>query len=198
MNVMKKGHIKGIDRMVKLLKIVIICVLSFSMTGCSLYTNIYKDYADKFIDRSEKRHPFSWVGMQKDKMLVEFTEEQEKKILEAFNVVIPENEEEAYVYSFYFSKYEDYLNYILEIDGVKDYDAFFKANAGRVKENGLDGKSENELMKYYHPMTEYYISYLEVFYADPYAQTDEDKEMNDTLKSLYNEIKESKRVWESF
>lgn len=169
------------------LLVFIICVLLVGATGWSVYTYLKNAYTN---DPSVKRHLISDMRYHEDRMLIEFNEEQENIILEAFNVVIPENEEEAYVYSFYFSEDDDHIKYILEIDGVKDYDAFFQANTGRIKENGLLGKSWNEIGKTYLPMTAYYITYYESFYAKTNLQGDEEKEMLSVLSSLYDELKE--------
>ncbi|MCH5195752.1 MAG: hypothetical protein J1F28_03505 [Oscillospiraceae bacterium] len=183
---MKAEHIvKVINRMVSnLLKVAIICVLLVGVSGCSA------DISTK--DTPTKRHLFSYMQWNEEKMLVGFNEEQENRILEAFNVVIPENEEEAYVYSFYFSEDDDHLNFTLEIDGVKDYNAFFQANSGRIKENGLSGKSSNEIFKRYLPMESYYVTYDESFYSKTKLQSDEDKEMISILSTLYDELKEEK------
>ncbi|MCH5203175.1 MAG: hypothetical protein J1F03_00425 [Oscillospiraceae bacterium] len=170
-----------------LLNVFILCVFVFSVSGCSAYTYLKDKYTN---DSSSKRHLSSSMRWNEDKMLFGFNKEQKNRILEAFNVVIPENEEEAYVYSFYFSEENDYLKFILEIDGVKDYDAFFQANSGRVKENGLLGKSMNEVLDPYPSMTAYYITYEEFFYSEAKLQTDEDKEMIFALSALYNELKE--------
>lgn len=82
------------------------------------------------------------------------------------------------------------MDFVLEIDGVKDYEAFFAANTLRIKENGMKGKSWNEIHDCYPP--EYYLTYFESFYSNPDYQSDEDKEMISALKSLYDEIYESK------
>ena len=182
MNGVKAENIvKGIGN---LLRVTIICVLLVGITGCSV--NTYNE------DTSTKRHLFSYMRWGEEKMLVGFTEEQEKRILEAFKVVIPENEDDAYVYSFYFSDDDDHLNFTLEIDGVKDYDAFFQANSGRVKENGLSGKSSNEIFKRYLPIESYYVTYDESFYSEAKLQSDEEKKMISVLSTLYNELKEEK------
>ena len=183
---MQTEHIvKNINRIASnLLKVAIICVLLVGVSGCSVGT-----YSN---DTSSKRHLFSYMQWNEEKMLVGFNEEQENRILEAFNVVIPENEGEAYVYSFYFSEDNDHLNFTLEIDGVKDYNAFFQANSGRIKENGLSGKSSNEIFKRYLPMETYYVTYDESFYSKTKLQSDEDKEMLSVLSALYDELKEEK------
>ena len=186
MNVMKNEHIvKDINNMTgNLLKVFILCVLLVSVTGCSVNTSAN--------DTPTKQHLFSYMRWNEEKILVGFSEEQEKRILEAFNVVIPENEKEAYVYSFYFSEDNDHMNFTLEIDGVKDYDAFFQANSGRVKENGLSGKSSNEIFKRYSPIESYYVTYDESFYSEAKLQSDEEKEMISVLSALYNELKKKK------
>lgn len=147
------------------------------------------------------KHLLQWAAT--DKMLIDFTDEEEKKILNCFNVVIPELEENAHVHSFYFDEEITKgshvqpemisMNFVLEIDGVKDYEAFFSANAARIDDNGIKGKSWNEILNLYPPEYEYYLTYFESFkfYSD--CQSDqEEEEMAVALKSLYNEIYESK------
>ena len=153
------------------------------------YFYVYTYIKDRLTDTSVKRHLFSDMRYHEDKMLIGFNEEQENRILEAFNVVIPKNDEDAYVYSFYFTKENKRMKFILEIDGVKDYDAFFQANTGRIKENGLLGKSWNEIGNTYLPMEAYYVTYYESFSYENNFLSDEDKEMMSALSALYDELK---------
>lgn len=193
---MRKGNILNsgkTDNAVKLISHLLICfilcALLLSATGC--YVEAYlrnEDVKDKLTEVYEN-HKLHLSYRDKNKMLVGFNEEQEKMILEAFNVVIPENEEEAYVYSFYFTEENEHLKFILEIDGVKDYDAFFLANSGRVKENGLLGKSMNEVLNPYPSVTAYYITYNEFFSYENNFLSDEDKEMMSVFSTLYDELK---------
>lgn len=155
-----------------------VCVVGF--VGCS--NQIQPQ------NRSAPKHLLKWAVT--DEMLTDFTDEEEKSILEAFNVVIPENED-AHVHSFYFSENDrnstsSHFDFILEIEGVKDYEFFFGANTTRISENGLSGKSWNEIVEDYPP--EYYVTYFETFSTDPKAQAEEHKQMISALKPLYEEL----------
>lgn len=165
------------------LVVIILLTIVANVTGCSVYQN---HDTPLHINRYESKY-----------ILTDFTKEEENSILNAFNVVIPEEEDKAYVYSFYFaekksnnSEYGD-LTFVLEIDGVVDYKAFFEANTARIGENGIYGTSLNELLEYYPP--EYYITYLEHFYSNPAAQSEEHKEMISELKKCYNSILENRK-----
>ena len=179
----------------KLLSIFSVFTLSlfvlFNIGGCTVKNS--SEYT------SAPKHLLQWAAT--DRMLLDFTDEEEKKILECFKVVIPESEENAYVHSFYFDEEVTKgsqvqpemlrMHFVLEIDGVKDYEAFFSANEARIDENGIYGKSWNQIDDLYPP--EYYLTYFESFnfYSD--YQSDEDTEkMAVALKSLYNEICERK------
>ena len=186
---MNNGKTGNAAKLISHLLMGFLCALLFGVTGCYVETYLRnEDVKDKLTEIYEN-HKLHLSHRDKKNLLVGFTEEQENRLLEAFNVVIPESEEEAYVYSFYYSQDSDYLIYILEIDGVKDYDAFFQANSGRVKENGLSGKSMNEILDPYPSMTAYYVTYEEFFYSETSLQTDEEKEMLSVLSALYDELK---------
>lgn len=198
MNGMKMKHIiEAICPMVgnKSLRVFHIFTLSlfvlFNVGGCMEKNSL--NYT------STPKHLIQWAAT--DRMLLDFSNEEEKKILECFKVVIPEDEESAHVHSFYFDEEitkgsqvqpeKIRMHFVLEIDGVKDYEAFFSANTARIDENGIKGKSWNQIHDLYPP--EYYLTYFESFnfYSD--YQTDEDMEkMAVALKSLYNEICERK------
>lgn len=163
----------------------------FNICGCKVKNSL--EYT------STSKHLLQWAAT--DRMLLEFTDEEEKKILECFNVVIPESEESAHVHSFYFDEEITKgsqvqpeiirMNFVLEIDGVNDREAFFSANAARIDDNGIKGKSWNEILDLYPP--EYYLTYFESFNFYSNYQSDEDMEkMAIALKSLYNEICERK------
>lgn len=166
-------------------------VLSICFAGCSIYSSIENPTKAS----SEPKHVLSWLS-RKD-LLTDFTDDEEKSILEAFNVVIPENEN-AYVYSLCFYEENDYptqsdgyINFILEIGGVEDYEAFFEANTSRIKENGLAGISYNELFEEYPP--KYYITYWEMFSSNPKWRPEEDKEMASALETLWEELSEARK-----
>lgn len=163
----------------------------FNIGGCTVKNS--SEYT------SAPEHLLPWAAT--DRMLLDFTDEEEKKILECFKVVIPESEGSAYVHSFYFDEETTKgsqvqpettrMRFVLEIDGVKDCEAFFSANAARIDENGMYGKSWNQIHDLYPP--EYYLTYCESFNIYSDHQSDEDTEkMAVALKSLYNEICERK------
>ncbi len=178
----------------KLLRVFPIFTLLFILSnigGCTVRNSL--EYA------STPKHLLQWAAT--DRMLLDFTDEEEKKILECFKVIIPESEENAYVHSFYFDEETTKgsqvqpeiirMRFVLEIDGVKDYEAFFSANASRMDDNGIKGKSWNQIHNLYPP--EYYLTYFEsVNFCSDY-QSDEDMEKTAVaLKSLYNQICERK------
>lgn len=124
----------------------------------------------------------------------DFTEDEEKRLLEAFNVCIPENEENACVLNF--CKYErngsseqseGYLVFMIEIDGVEDYKAFFEENSSRVWEKGFYSGSLNENFGYYSP--KYFITYYEKFSLNPQELSEEEKESIAELTGVYEGIK---------
>lgn len=62
--------------------------------------------------------------------LRDLTVEEQKEVLDAFDLIIPENEKNAYVYSFSCSGGGDerLLSCMVEIGGVEDYEGFYAAN----------------------------------------------------------------------
>ena len=197
MSVMKIKHVIWAifvmlgNKLLSVFSIFTLLFILFNIVGCTV-----KKSSE---DNSAPEHLLQWAAT--DRMLLDFTDEEEKNILECFKVVIPESEESAYVHSFYFDEEitrgaqaqpeMTRMRFVLEIDGVKDYEAFFSANAARIAENGMHGKSWNQIHELYPP--EYYLTYCEnfVFYSD-YQSKEDTEEMAVALKSLYNEIYERK------
>lgn len=137
-------------------------------------------------DNSGLRH---CVTVPKD-ALTSFSPEDEQKLFEVFNIVVPENEIEVYVQSFS-RRYDDFLGYTqevfyaIEIGGVRDYEAFYAANTGRIGENGLEGKAMNQILD---NGSNYYISYVEYFVDDPRLLKEDNKQEK---FDKYNEIYEN-------
>ena len=132
-------------------------------------------------------------------LLSDFTEDEEKRLLEAFNVCIPENEENARVLNFckcernsYSEQSEGYLVFIIEIDGVEDYKAFFEENSSRVGEKGFYSGSLNENFGYYPP--KYFITYYERFSLNPQELSEKEKESIAELTGVYEGIKGERSV----
>lgn len=94
-------------------------------------------------------------------IISEFTPDEQRDILNAFDVVIPANETNARLVSFMRGdRYEKITSYIIEIDGISDYDAFFAANSGRAL-----GQSVNE-SDTRDSGIKYYITYHEQIVND--------------------------------
>lgn len=118
--------------------------------------------------------------------------EEQGKILELFNVKIPENEKDAFLRSFGYREHssdDNAMLFMIEIDKVLDYEGFFAYNKGRVKENGLDGLSLNEYNGRDYTEEEsklgtaYYITYTELIY-----NFDEEAEAAQKLKEIFDEM----------
>lgn len=118
--------------------------------------------------------------------------EKQEKILELFNVKIPENEKDAFLRSFGYREHssdDNAMLFMIEIDKVLDYEGFFAYNKGRVKENGLDGLSLNEYNGRDYTEEEsklgtaYYITYTELIY-----NFDEEAEAAQKLKEIFDEM----------
>lgn len=123
--------------------------------------------------------------------LTSFSEDDEQKLFEVFDIVVPENETEVYVQTFA-RRYDDFLGYTqevfftIELGGVKDYEAFYAANTGRIGENGLEGKSMNQVLNY---GSDYYIAYVEHFVDDPrILKEDNDQERFDKYNDAYESM----------
>lgn len=93
-----------------------------------------------------------------ENMLCDFSSEEQAEILDAFGITFPDNEENAYVYSFSY-RYginadgpdPRVVSYAVEIGGVADYEAFYAANSQL--------KSFNETTKNFRTDRHYYIVY---------------------------------------
>lgn len=123
--------------------------------------------------------------------LTSFSAEDEQKLFEVFNIIVPENETEVYVQSFsrrigdYLGTYHQ-IHFTIELGGVKDYEAFYAANTGRIGENGLEGKAMNQLLDY---GSDCYIAYCELFFDDPqFLEEDNNQAEYDSFNNLYESM----------
>lgn len=151
----------------------------------------------------------------------DFSDEKESRILEAFEVVFPENESDAYIHAFV-REYDvrdgaaDGVYFWLEIGGVKDYDAFFKANEGRVKKTVIEptddpdteeneaetgepeiiyeNRSMNEEQSFVEGMTtgEYFITYGLYCSLKEDVAYPETYEFMQKLNAVYSDIEKSR------
>lgn len=138
-------------------------------------------------NNGELRH---CVTVPKD-ALTSFSPEDERKLFTVFNIVVPEDETEVYVRSFS-RRVSDYVGshheiyFTIEIGGVKDYEAFYAANTGRIDENGLKGKSMNQILDY---GSDYYIAYTELFFDNPrFLEEDDNQAVFDSFNNLYESL----------
>lgn len=108
-------------------------------------------------------------------MLSELTDEEQAEILDVFGLVIPGNEEKAYVYSFSYGEVNDRLfSYTIEIAEVEDYEGFYLANSQK--------KSFNETTSNFRTDKSYYIVYKDS------VDTLMEKNQHEKYSNLYNKI----------
>ena len=117
-----------------------------------------------------------------------FTAEQTQEIFDAYDITVPENEKNVSIYCFSRSDRghgaEHMYVWCLEIAGVRDYDAFFAANSGRVLE-----KSSNETSEAAKDGLNYYITYIAENFSVYYS---EHKEITDNIGDVYEKMRTTK------
>lgn len=123
--------------------------------------------------------------------LTSFSPEDEQQLFATFNIVVPEDETEIYVHSFS-RRVRDYVGsyhkifFTIELGGVKDYDAFYAANTGRIDENGQKGKAMNQFGNY---GSDFYIAYVELLFDDPqYLEEGDNQAIYDSFNDLYESM----------
>ncbi len=169
----KEGIIKTAG-VIKLIRVIVLLAVLIIL-GCFV---IY----DKIKDDDSVHHLVQLRG--DEEILTGFIPEEESRILSAFDVRIPKNEENAHVVTFISgSRNKGITSYIIEIDGVKDKEAFYAANSGRTM-----GKSVNEADTR-ESGREYLVTYHErVITAE--GKKDKNADAHKKIAELYNEIKE--------
>lgn len=156
--------------------LIFLTLACFMLIGCGNSRN-----------NSELRH---CVTVPRD-ALTSFSSEDEQQLFSTFNIVVPEDETEVYVHSFsrrvcdYVGSYHK-IFFTIELGGVKDYDAFYAANTGRIDENGQKGKAMNQFGNY---GSDYYIAYDELFYDDPqFLEEGDNQAVYDSFNDLYESM----------
>lgn len=139
------------------------------------------------IDNGKLRH---CVTVPRD-ALTSFSPEDEQQLFATFNIVVPEDETEVYVHSFS-RRVRDYVGsyhkifFTIELGGVKDYDAFYAANTGRIDENGQKGKAMNQFGNY---GSDFYIAYVELLFDDPqFLEEGDNQAIYDSFNDLYESM----------
>ncbi len=127
------------------------------------------------------------------------SEDEQKQVLEAFDVKIPENETNAYVYSFGKkiiggNRKDDVPShvYFMEIDKVNGYSAFYSHNFSRGEGNGFLPESDNEL--FISNKQNEYLTYS--FWHSIDTENKEDKLIFNTLTDLFDKISQEHRLEE--
>ncbi len=189
-------------------KTIIFLVISIGVIG-SLFT-FYKALKASSLKEETFDDKLSYYANNKVDCCYSLTEEEQNELLEAFNVIIPENEKEAFIYSFGVASFYSDSNgkskqyeYYIEIDGVNDYFAFYERNSHRVGDNGLLGRSKNEnchMNGNYEPTKEgekYLLTYDEpVWLRNGSPYNDEENAVFQKFDSLFRKMKESRMVAE--
>lgn len=135
-------NFRKISRKIFIVRIIISVILLLVLAGFGIYFLIW--------DLSGQHH----FHEEPENMLTGFTSEEQTEILDAFGLTIPENEKNAYVYSFAYSVIDErFYSYTVEIGGVEDYEGFYAANPQR--------RSFNETTSNFRTDRHYYIVYTD-------------------------------------
>ena len=130
---------KKISRKIFIARIVFSVILIIVLIVIGIY----------FLIRNMTQHHFHEAPKY---MLSDLTVEEQSEILDVFGLIIPENEENAYVYSFSYGEIDERrFGYTIEIGGVEDYEGFYLANPQK--------KSFNETTSNFRTDRSYYIVY---------------------------------------
>ena len=88
---------------------------------------------------------------------------EQTEILNILNIAIPENETEAFIYSFGYKEGKSKngsFSFVIEIGGVKDYKSFFEANPDIKSLNQFHG---NQIYEEEKLGTDYFVTYVKHF-----------------------------------
>ena len=189
-------------------KIIMFLVILIGVFG-SLFT-FYNALKVSFLKEETFDGKLSYYSNSKKDCCYSLTEEEQNELLEAFNVIIPENERDAFIYSFGVASFYSDANarpeqyeYFIEIDGVDDYFAFYEENSHRVGDNGLLGRSKNEnrhMDENFKPTKKgekYLLTYDEpVWLRNGSPYNDEENAVFQKFDSLFRKMKENRMVAE--
>lgn len=137
------------------------------------------------ISESTSKHHLLQLKNDDDLIISKIFPDEQTKILDAFEVIIPDSEPEAFVSSFIRADRSGAVSYAIEIDGVRDYDAFFSANSERSAGQSLNEKylrDESRPEKYY------------ITYSERSSGGTERSETMKTIEMLFAEMLASARA----
>ena len=163
--------LREISRKVFITRLIIGVILLLIMIGVGIYYFFW----------GLTQHHFH---KEPENMLCDFTPEEQAEILDAFGLVIPDNEKKAYVYSFSYQyggvngDDKRLIGYKTEIGGVEDYEGFYAANRGH--------KAFNETTSNFRTDRRYYIVYTDS------VDTEMEKSLYKKYSSLYDRLSENR------
>lgn len=134
-----------------------------------LYSD-YGDYAKNLINAIEKAlegddgtRPKRYNSDDEYSFITDIEKTEQTEIFDILNITIPENETEAFIYSFGYKEGNSKngsFTFVIEIGGVKDYKAFFEANPDIKSLNQTYGNLIYEEEKL---GTDYFVTYVKHF-----------------------------------
>lgn len=134
-----------------------------------LYSD-YGDYAKNLIDAIEKAfegddgtRPKRYNSDDEYSFITDIEKTEQTEIFDILNITIPENETEAFIYSFGYKEGKSKngsFTFVIEIGGVKDYKAFFEANPDIKSLNQFHG---NQIYEEEKLGTDYFVTYVKHF-----------------------------------
>ena len=134
-----------------------------------LYSD-YGDYAKNLINAIEKAfegddgtRPKRYRLDEEYDFVTAIGKTEQTEILNILNIAIPENETEAFIYSFGYKEGKSKngsFSFVIEIGGVKDYKSFFEANPDIKSLNQFHG---NQIYEEEKLGTDYFVTYVKHF-----------------------------------
>lgn len=168
-----KEAVLNAARLIKLIRTLVLIAMLLGIGGYYLYGRIK--------DEVSVHHLVQLRG--DERILSGFTQEDEQKILSAYDLHIPESESDAHIVSFIKgSRNEKITSYIIEIDGVKDEEGFYSANSHRSLEKAVNELDTRENGK------KYYITYHERVTEG--SKSGNNNDAIEKIVSIYDELSE--------
>lgn len=172
-------------------KLVILCILLVVVTVVVVILNQFLKHHNQ--ETKEERQHYSQridgelrheaVGLKSSDTIVDLTEEEVDQIFETLQIVIPEDETEITVRLFTKIDTQNVGSYYLELDGIKERDAFMSANC-EIDDNLKEGLFWNRVDEN-GGYTHYFV--FRVYYRSKFNPV-ENNEYVIKVGELYNEL----------